>query len=111
MKKTINVNGTNFTVDVNISAEDRYKSIKTDYKKILYLLGKVSAIGSDMDYEFTTRNRNLDWTEDSAFDKPCHVKDGMKELKLTTREKNTIVSTIDSTMWWFDALKGQIKNL
>ena len=111
MKKTINVNGTNFTVDVNISAQDRYKSIESDYKKILYLLGKVSQIGYDMDYQFTTRNRNLDWTEDSGFDKPCHVKAGMKELKLTTRQKNTVLSTIDSAMWWFDALKGQIKSL
>jgi len=111
MKKTINVNGTNFTVDVNISAQDRYESIESDYKKILYLLGKVSQIGGDMDHEFTTRNRNLDWTEDSPFDKPSHVKEGMKELKLTTRQKNTVLSTIDSAMWWFDALKGQIKTL
>lgn len=111
MKKTINVNGTNFTVDVNISAQDRYKSIESDYKKILYLLGKVSQIGGDMDHEFTTRNRNLDWTEDSAFDKPSQVKEGMKELKLTKGQKETVLSTIDSSMWWFDALKREIKKL
>ena len=111
MKKTINVNGTNFTVDVNISAQDRYESIESDYKKLLYLLGQASSIGSTLDHDFTTRNGNLNWTEDSPWDKPSHVKKGLKELKLTTREKNQILQTIESTVWWYDALKRQIKSL
>lgn len=111
MKKSFNVNGTKFTVDVQVEAEDKYSTLPNDFKKLMYLLGQASSIGAKLDYEFTTRNRNLDWTEDSPFDMPCHVKDGMKELILTTSEKNRVLDTIDSTMWWYKALRNQIKNL
>ena len=123
MKKTINVNGTNFTVDVNISAEDRYKSIESDYKKLLYLLGQVSTIGAKLDKDFTMRNALINKKADIT---KLHkgTKEELKEdliqnvclnvgpeLKFSTYQKTNILDTIDSTMWWFDALKRQIESL
>lgn len=116
MKKTINVNGTNFTVDVNISAEDRYDSIETDYKKLLYLLGQVSTIGAKLDREFTTRNANLEHWEElinegikvEHVSTPAVVKKGLKKLQLTARQKKEAIETIDSTMWWFKALRASL---
>lgn len=118
MKKTINVNGTNFTVDVNITSEDRYNSIDSDYKKLLYLLGQVSTIGAKLDSEFTVRNNNLkSWAQDTEsgladyIAMPTAVKKGLKELKLTTREKNNVIDTINSTMSWYKDLKNAIERL
>lgn len=123
MKKTINVNGTNFTVDVNISAQDRYDSIKSDYKKLLYLLGQVSTIGAKLDKEFTMRNALID---KKAYITKHHkgteeeLKEDLKQnlclnvgwpLKVSSYEKTNILDTIDSTMWWFNALKSKIETL
>lgn len=117
MKKTINVNGTNFTVDVNITSEDRYNSIETDFKKLLYLLGQVSTIGAKLDQEFTTRNANLEYWQEleqeglaDAVTAPAVVKKGLHKLELTTRQKNQVIETIDSTMWWFNTLKTYLKS-
>lgn len=119
MKKSFNVNGTTFTVNVDVQAESYYDTIQSDYKKLLYLLGEVSKIGAKLDHEFTTRNPNLQHWEDlknegidtKYLTTPGVVQKGLKPLTLTTREKNTVVQTIDDTMWWFNSLKGTIKNL
>lgn len=119
MKKQFNVNGTKFTVNVDVETESYYDTIQEDHKKILYLLGEVSKIGSKLDYEFTTRNRKvLRWQEevertngDLVWDMPGQVRDNMQALELTTRQKNQILDTIDTTMWWFNALKSEINRL
>jgi len=112
MKKTFNVNGTKFTVDVEVTTEDYYETLPNDYKKLLYLLGQVSRIGSQLDHEFTTRNRNLkDWDELDLATPPDVVKKGLKKLYLSTRQKNEVIKTIDSTMWWFEVLKDEINRL
>ena len=118
MKKEFNVNGTKFTVDVQVEAEDKYSTIESDYKKLLYLLGQVSIIGSKLDREFTTRNANLEsWKQsveegfDNALDAPYAVEKGLSKLQLSTREKNTVLTTIDSTMWWYGALRNSIEKL
>ena len=126
MKKTINVNGTDFTVDVNISAQDRYNSIESDYKKLLYLLGQVSSIGAKLDKEFTMRNaliekkawitkNHKDWgsskeeLEEDLRQNVCLTVG--PELKLSKHQKESVIDTINSTMWWFKALKSKIEIL
>jgi len=111
MKKVFNVQGTKFTVNVDVDTQDHYDTITEDTKKILYLLGQVSNIGSKLDFEFTTRNRNLDYDPDSAFDPSQQYKLGMEKLVLTTKQKNQILDTIDSTMWWYKALKNEVERL
>lgn len=118
MKKSFNVNGTRFTVDVQVEAEDTYSTFPNDYKKLMYLLGQVSTIGAKLDREFTTRNANLEsWEQavEKGFDKsletPYAVDQGLSKLQLTTREKNKVLDTIDSTVWWYKALRNQIKSL
>lgn len=126
MKKTINVNGVDFNLDVNITTQDRYESIESDYKKLLYLLGQVSTIGAKLDREFTMRNALIDkkawivanhkeWDstkkqlEEDLRQNACLTVG--PELKLTTHQKNTIVETINSTMWWYKSLKNSIERL
>lgn len=123
MKKTINVNGTDFTVDVNISAQDRYNSIESDYKKLLYLLGQVSTIGAKLDREFTMRNALID-KRDFIIQNHKGTQEELREdlkqnvclnvgpeLKLSTTQKNNVLDTINSTMWWFKSLKDTVNSL
>ena len=111
MKKEFNVKGTKFTVNVDVQTEDYYNTIQEDHKKILYLLGQVSQIGSQLDFEFTTRNRNLELDLLPGEEPTTHMKKGYTKLELTTRQKNQILDTIDSTMWWFKVLKSEIERL
>lgn len=126
MKKTINVNGTNFTVDVNITSEDRYNTIDSDYKKLLYLLGQVSSIGAKIDHEFTMRNALIEKRKDIIQDHKKwgstqkRLEEDLKqnscftvgpELKLSKHQKETVIDTINSTMWWYKALKSKIEQL
>lgn len=123
MKKTINVNGTDFTVDVNISAQDRYNSIESDYKKLLYLLGQVSTIGAKLDREFTMRNALID-KRDFIIQNHKGTQEELREdlkqnvclnvgpeLKFSTTQKNNVLDTINSTMWWFKSLKDTVNSL
>jgi len=112
MKKVFNVQGTKFTVNVDVDTQDHYDTITEDHKKILYLLGQVSIIGSKLDFEFTTRNRNLvQYGEDWEFNQSKHKKLGMEKLVLTPVQKNQILDTIDSTMWWYKSLKSEVERL
>lgn len=112
MKKVFNVQGTKFTVNVDVDTQDHYDTITEDHKKVLYLLGQVSNIGSKLDFEFTTRNRNLEYYgEEWEFNQSEHKKLGMEKLVLTSKQKDQILDTIDSTMWWYKALKSEVERL
>jgi len=120
MKKSFNVNGTKFTVDVKVTTDDYYNTIQSDFKKIMYLLGEVSKIGAKLDSEFTVReltiakrNNLFRWgqlaqlsteelyneLEESGCEQP------IEPLNFTTSQKNNLKETLDSTLWWFDTFK------
>lgn len=126
MKKSFNVNGTKFTVDVQVEAEDTYSTLPNDYKKIMYLLGKASSIGAKLDQEFTVRpilnakrkdilemykneNFSQSFIEDDLRQNNCLEE--KEELVFSNYQKENILQTIDSTMWWYKALRNQIKSL
>ena len=123
MKKEFNVKGTKFTVNVDVQTEDFYETIPTDYKKILYLLGQVSSIGAKIDKEFTMRNALIEkkaWITETHRGSVKELEEDLRqnnclnvgpELKLSTTQKNTVLDTINSTMWWYKSLAGTIKNL
>ena len=124
MKKQFNVNGTKFTVNVDVETESYYDTIQEDYKKILYLLGEASKIGAKLDFEFTTRNTNLDWQEnviqerkefglssDIVPDRPQVAAGITKRLELTNRQKEEILTTIVVTMSWYRDLRSAIESL
>ena len=121
MKKQFNVKGTKFTVNVDVQTEDFYETIPNDYKKILYLLGQVSQIGAQLDNEFTTRGIKIDkrkWILQNDADlgenylkeilRQNECSEPIEELNLTKGQKETIIETINSTMWWFKALKNSL---